>query len=35
MKISKKENYVDLKELEELGKTKKYSFTIEQLLDEN
>lgn len=29
-----KESYGDLKKLEELGKTKQNSFTIEQLLDE-
>ena len=29
-----RENYGDLKSLEELGKSKKESFTIEQLLDE-
>ena len=30
-----KESYGDLKKLEELGKTKQNSFTIEQLLDES
>lgn len=34
MKVLMKENYGDLKSLEELGKIKKESFTIEQLLDE-
>ena len=34
MKVLMRENYGDLKSLEELGKIKKESFTIEQLLDE-
>lgn len=34
MKILMRENYGDLKSLQELGKIKQNSFTIEQLLDE-
>ena len=34
MKVLMKGNYGNLKSLEELGKTKQNSFTIEQLLDE-